>query len=409
MIQSQNVSKEVICFELRQQSRRATNPDAVLVTEEGEEVTAHQAVLGLHSPLLRNLLQQNTKSYEVPKLILCGVSKTMLEAFIELLYCGEVSLDRLGTDGLTDMLKRLDIDTKQFSLPGVPLKSQSKSLGEKETCVEDLKLETDSVTEEEDFRDDHFDDDSGFNIKKDDEEDCDGDVEENFEDITIAEKIHLQSPHKMSSISIAKTGTDLRKVRYDPELLKKKKEEEIQQGIRLLNGKKKKKPYHLKKGIKRERTGQFVCPECGIVVVRKSSLKKHLQEIHQGIRYPCDQCPHQAKTKISLKHHIESAHEGKRYYCDQCEYAAVSNGSLKKHIRETHCERNYICDDCDFRAKTAKILKVHVDAIHLKLKFTCPECGSKHSQQGHLIKHRKLKHGYKTRDYAIHKQFSNLN
>ena len=394
----QNTNREVICFELRQQSRRATNTDAVLVTEEGEEVTAHQAVLGLHSRLLRNLLQQNTKSCEVPKLILCGVSKPMLRAFIELIYCGEVSLDKPGTEGLKNLLKRLDIDTKQFSLPGVPLKSQTKPLREKETCVEEFKLETDSVTEEEDFLDDHFDDDPGDNIKKDDKEDCD--IEENFEDFTIAEKIHS---------SIAKSGTDLRKVRYDPELLKKKKEEEIQQGIRLLNGKKKKKPYHLKKGIKRERTGQFVCPECGIVVVRKSSLKKHLQEIHQGIRYPCDQCPHQAKTKISLKHHIESAHEGKRYYCDQCEYAAVSNGSLKKHLRETHCERNYICDDCDFRAKTAKILKVHVDAIHLKIKLTCPECGSKHSQQGHLTKHRKLKHGYKTRDYAIHKQFANLN
>ena len=47
----QNTSREVICFELRQQSRRATNTDAVLVTEEGEEVTVHQAVLGLHSRL----------------------------------------------------------------------------------------------------------------------------------------------------------------------------------------------------------------------------------------------------------------------------------------------------------------------------------------------------------------------
>mgnify|MGYP003330330435 CR=1 FL=1 len=209
---------------------------------------------------------------------------------------------------------------------------------------------------------------------------------------------------KFSVIPIVKsgTGTDLRKIRYDPDFLKKKKEEEIQQGIRLPNGRKKKKNLNPQK----EKTGQFVCPECGIVVVRKSSLKTHIQEVHQGIMYPCDQCPHQARSKRSLKYHIETSHEGKRYYCDQCEYAAISNGNLKKHIRETHCERNHKCDNCDFKAKTAETLKAHINAIHLKIKFTCPDCGSKHSQQGHLTKHRRMKHGYKTREYATHKQFA---
>ena len=345
------------------------------------------------------------RSYEVPKLIICGVSKTVLKAFISLLYCGEVSLDRPGSENLTDLLRRLDVDTKHFSFSGFFIQSQSKakSLKGNETKannLEEVKTETDYISEEDEedeLRNDIFDDDCN-----EDQSDCT--TVENFDENSVS-KIHLESPDKVSVIPILKSGTDLRKVKYDPEFLKKKKEEEILQGIRWPNGKKKKKISRLKKKEQqKEKTGQFVCPDCGIVVLRKSTLKKHLQEIHQGVRYPCDQCPHQARNKTALKRHIESVHEGKRYYCDQCEYAAVSNGNLIKHIRETHCERNHMCDSCDFRAKTAETLKAHVNAIHLKIKLTCPECGSKHSQQGHLTKHRKLKHGYKTRDYATHKQ-----
>ena len=47
--------------------------------------------------------------------------------------------------------------------------------------------------------------------------------------------------------------------------------------------------------------GQSVCPECGIIVARKSALKTHIQEVHQGIRDPCDQCLHQARNKKTLK------------------------------------------------------------------------------------------------------------
>ena len=397
----QNTDRDNICFELRHQSRRATNTDAILVTEEGEEITAHQAVLSLHSRLLRTLLMKY-RSYEVPKLILCGVSKKVLKSFTSLLYCGEVNLDKSGIESLTELLRRLDVDTNHLSFPGFLAQThfnftQAKFQGvnEKETkasIFKDIKLETGSDIDEEIFRNDNFDG------------DYDSDIQEHYEEENNTKKDNDETIEKVSVIPIVKigTGTDLRKIRYDPDFLKKKKREEIQQGIRLPNGRKKK----INLNPQKEKTGQFVCSECGIIVARKSSLKTHIQEVHQGIRYPCDQCLHQARNKMSLKYHIETAHEGKRYYCDQCEYAAISNGNLKKHIRETHCERNHKCVNCDFKAKTAETLKAHINAIHLKIKFTCPDCGSKHSQQGHLTKHRRLKHGFKTREYATHKQFA---
>ena len=399
-------SREHLCFELQHQSRRATNTDAILVTEEGEEVTAHQAVLSLHSQLLKTLLQKSG-SDEVPKLILCGVSKKGLKAFMSLLYCGEVSLDRYGAENLTDLLRRLNIDTKHLSFHSFQIQLQAKSQGvnavdTNTSDTEDVKLETDSLLAENDIDiiNKNLEDDSGNEINdledSELEENCN--VEENFFQNNVGK---TDLPDKVSVHTLngrmEKMG-GLKKIHW-----KKKKEEEIEKGIRWPSGKKKRRQKKREIPQKAKR-GKFMCPECGIVVTLQRTLKKHIEAIHQGIRYPCDQCTFQAKNKMRLKSHIESVHEGKRYYCDQCEYAAPTKAYLQTHITNIHCEKNFHCDQCDFKAKTAATLKAHVNAIHLKIKFTCPECGSKHSQQGHLTKHRKLKHGYKPNEYNSHKK-----
>ena len=43
-----------------------------------------------------------------------------------------------------------------------------------------------------------------------------------------------------------------------------------------------------------------------------SSLKRHKESKHEGIRYPCDQCGYAATTVSNLKQHKESKHEGIR-------------------------------------------------------------------------------------------------
>ena len=162
-----NTDTDNICVELRHQSRRATNTDAILVTEEGEEITAHQVVLSLHSRLLRTLLMKY-RSYEVPKLVLCGVSKTELQTFISLLYCGEVNLDEPGIESLTELLRRLDVDNiNHLSFPTFlvqthhditqQVKCQGVNRRETKTCnLKDVKLET--GLEEEIFQNDNFED-----------------------------------------------------------------------------------------------------------------------------------------------------------------------------------------------------------------------------------------------------------
>ena len=327
---------------------------------------------------------------------------------MSLLYCGEVSLDRYAAENLTHLLRRLDVDTKHLSFHSFQIQSQAKSEGvnEMETNTmdtEDVKFETDSFVDNFDYINANLEDDSGNEIKdledSELEEDCNV-VEENFFQNNVG-KTKVDLPNRVSVHTLngrmEKMG-GLRKIHW-----KKKKEEEIEQGIRWPSGKKKVRQKKRETPQKAKR-GQFICPDCGIVVTLQRTLKKHIEAIHQGIRYPCDQCPYQAKNKMRLKSHKESVHEGKRYYCDQCEHAAPTKAYLQAHISNIHCEKNFHCDQCDFKAKTAATLKAHVNAIHLKIKFTCPECGSKHSQRGHLTKHRKLKHGYKPKEYNSHRK-----
>ena len=393
-----NVSREHLCFELRHQSRRATNTDAILVTEEGEEVAVHQAVLGLHSRLLKTHLLQSSGSCESPKLILCGVSKTMLDAFISLLYCGEASLERTDTESLIELLRVLDVDTRHLSFPGFLVQSRTDShIKGKERIphdFRDVKEEIDSVGDkEEDFTNAYLDEDCGDDIN-------DLEEEKRSSDKRSAEKYEPKFPDKISR-KWEKMG-GLRKKDW-----KKKMEEEIQQGKRYSNGNKKVPQYPKKREIpQKARKGKFMCPECGNIFTMQKTLKKHIEAIHQGIRYPCDQCPFQGRTKMTLKYHIESVHEGKRYYCDQCEFIALTKDNLKTHVKYKHCEKNYHCDQCDYKTKTAAILQVHINAIHLKIKLTCPDCGSKHSQQGGLIKHRKLKHGYKPEERITNRRLA---
>lgn len=343
--------------------------------------------------------------YELPKVILCGVSKKVLKGFISLLYCGEVNLNRPESENLIALLKRLDVDTKHFSSSGFLIQSQTdlneKEIEYKTTNFQEAKLETDSLDEKEVGLSDDYEDD----INKDEDSDMEeedaaklatdsvGELDVGNEDDEEVYKIEKGSaPEKISFVK--KNWNDLKAEQ------KKKIEEEIKQGLRYPSGGKK------KTFVAKAKKGQYVCPECGISVTLKRTLKNHIDTIHKGIRYQCDQCTFQGKTRQRLRLHIESVHEGKRYFCDQCEYAALNKANLRTHINNVHCERNYVCDQCDYKAKTAAILQAHINAIHLKIKLTCPECGSKHSQQGHLVKHRKKKHGYKSMEYFTKKRLA---
>ena len=47
--------------------------------------------------------------------------------------------------------------------------------------------------------------------------------------------------------------------------------------------------------------------------------------------YPCDNCEFADNSQSSLKKHKQSQHEGIKFPCDQCEYAATDQDSQQLH------------------------------------------------------------------------------
>ena len=75
---------------------------------------------------------------------------------------------------------------------------------------------------------------------------------------------------------------------------------------------------------------------------RNSSLKLHMQAVHQGMMpFECNICGRRFSEKGVLKHH-ERTHSGKKpYKYTECGKAFAQNGSLKSHMKNHTGEKPY--------------------------------------------------------------------
>lgn len=117
--------------------------------------------------------------------------------------------------------------------------------------------------------------------------------------------------------------------------------------------KKPKKPLHLEKSIKSEKTvsnGKTIYKkECPICHTLQQNLKQHLI-VHSGVRkHKCQVCNKTFSQVSNLNNHMklhdpENAKE--RLKCDQCETTFTDPRSLKRHEAKHSGERKYKCDIC---------------------------------------------------------------
>ena len=135
----------------------------------------------------------------------------------------------------------------------------------------------------------------------------------------------------------------------------------------------------------------FSCDQCEYQG-SQSSLSRHIQSKHKGVRYACDQCEYQTAHRISLKYHIQAQHEGVRFPCNRCEYQANTQTNLKLHIMSQHEGVKYDCDQCEFQTSGKSYLKVHIQSMHEGNKPTCETCGRQFMEQKSLWRHIETKH-----------------
>merc|ERR1711971_396925 len=73
------------------------------------------------------------------------------------------------------------------------------------------------------------------------------------------------------------------------------------------------------------------CPECAKLLSSKWKLRLHIQTVHDNDKsHVCDQCSKGFSTKTQLKGHIEQSHS--RQTCENCGISLLNKFFLKKHL-----------------------------------------------------------------------------
>ena len=84
---------------------------------------------------------------------------------------------------------------------------------------------------------------------------------------------------------------------------------------------------------------------------RNANLTNHIKTVHQHLRpYKCDQCGKSFGEAGTRKKHIEAVHEKIRYPCtwEGCNYQATEKARVKVHVRQVHTkEWSYECQLCE--------------------------------------------------------------
>ena len=111
------------------------------------------------------------------------------------------------------------------------------------------------------------------------------------------------------------------------------------------------------------------CDQCSYIATQKSSLIRHKQTQHEGIRpnkppdmgkvHACDLCPSTFSQLCSLNRHKMAKHSGIQYNCDQCDYVGTTALNTELHKRSKHEGVRYPCDICGYQATQSGVLNRH--------------------------------------------------
>ena len=395
--------------------------DVKLVFSCGKSLLAHQLVLGAASPVLMELLLQtsdtSTTSEDLVNLVLADFDFVITRQLLELMYCGEVALEKGQLGQVVEYGRLLDIpvfreaskeelkeetldlqtsedrgqffelwpENSQFKVlenidfvenqngqetsQPVPLYDtyleEKQKIGEKNEESPKTKVE---FAENADVNENEVNagaDDSDEDSK---EETFTGISERFHEDAKVATK-YDDSSHKSSSYA-----GDCKKC---PDCDYETK------WSGTLN----------KHRLARHEEFRYECEICEAKFVGKHNLRNHKLAKHDGVSFPCNQCDYTSLSVRQLKTHVQSKHEGVRHTCKQCDLKFSHKSTLKKHAMAVHLGVKFSCKHCDKEFPRHDGLSMHVRKYHeLNKRYDCADCGKQFLHRSYLKKHTKAKH-----------------
>lgn len=131
------------------------------------------------------------------------------------------------------------------------------------------------------------------------------------------------------------------------------------------------------------RSGPFICDNCGSRLSRRSSFLTHLAIYHSNVSFSCDLCRRSFTRKGLLAIHMEKDHlKNNLFKCHVCLHNASGRQALKVHML-LHGQKT----ECKICHKLVSNMYLHLRA-HVKLKcFICSKIYPKNQKSRHMKAH----------------------
>ena len=303
--------------------------DVTLVSEDREQFKAHRVVLHASSPVFKSM-NSNT-SLSSTYIYMRGIQSYEIEPILQFIYLGQAKVSK---DRLKEFLR---------VAKSLELKELSNDIGNSDV-IEKEKIEE-----------------------------------------TYKESEASKSP--LLKESETDINNESKKVEFD-------EREELDPAIDLSTSDMLTGPVSttdINDHQQKESNHPFLCAQCDLLYNDKTSLKRHMMAIHEGVKYPCDQCSYKAKHKHNLKDHKENVHDGIKISCDQCS-RKFSKNNLQKHINYAHKGIRYSCNQCTYEARNPSLLNSHIKGVHEGFTYKCEECNYKCGWPNMLKQHVRSAH-----------------
>ena len=137
---------------------------------------------------------------------------------------------------------------------------------------------------------------------------------------------------------------------------------------------------------------EIQCPFCEYRPVNSCNIKRHVANVHQGLKYDCTNCDYQSGDKSNLRRHIEKSHLGVTYTCELCQHVWNSKQLLKSHVDVKHNGLLFKCDNCQFKSARKSNLENHILVQHNGVAFDCSIWQHKNNRKQGLVNHIKKTH-----------------
>lgn len=117
----------------------------------------------------------------------------------------------------------------------------------------------------------------------------------------------------------------------------------------------------------------FICEECGMAFSLIGALNAHKLAHSDEKPVQCPHCPKRFKTAHRLRRH-EDTHQGTEYICPECGLKLNTKRTLKNHMVVHSDVKQFKCQYCGNEFKRAKTLKDHL-ILHTGMHpYSCPFC-----------------------------------